>query len=122
MGMTPSKSVSSGFYRVHLWVLMGLNTLASLCVYTQRESLHSQFDNVNWVLGLAIGLAIVSYLGAVLWLYEQKAAGTVTLFLIMLGGMLAAAFATPWHEVTAITGVVLEFLDLGSSGLLLGTT
>ncbi len=38
MAVTPSKHVSSGFYRVHLWVLMGLNTLAALAVYSQSES------------------------------------------------------------------------------------
>ena len=35
MGVTPSRYVTSGFYRVHLWVLMGLNTLAALAVYSQ---------------------------------------------------------------------------------------
>ena len=39
MAVTPSKHVSSGFYRLHLWVLMGPNTLAALAVYSQSESL-----------------------------------------------------------------------------------
>ena len=30
MGVTSSQAVSSGFFRVHLWVLMGLNTMAAL--------------------------------------------------------------------------------------------
>ena len=39
MAITPSKHVSSGFYRVHLWVLMGLNTFAALAVFSQTEAL-----------------------------------------------------------------------------------
>jgi hypothetical protein len=122
MGITPSRWVSSGFYRVHLWVLMGLNTLASLCLYSQRESFQSRLEYENLVLGLAIALAAVSYLGAVLWLYEKARAGTIALFLVMVGGAVAAAFATPWHEAPAGAGLVLAILDLGSSGLLLGAT
>jgi hypothetical protein len=122
MGLTPSQRVTSGFYRVHLWVLMGLNTLASLCLFTLRESLQPRLEQRMLVLALAVALAVVSYLGAVLWLYERKTAGTVTLFVIAFGGLLAAAFATPWHEVSSTMGIVLAFLDLGSSGLLLGAT
>ena len=34
MAMTPAARVTSGFFRVHLWVLMGINTLASLALYS----------------------------------------------------------------------------------------
>ena len=40
----------------------------------------------------------------------------------MVGGLVAAALATPWHDATTGMGVLLAFLDLGSSGLLLGVT
>ena len=36
MGVTPPRLVTAGFFRVHLWVLMGLGTVASLAVYTNR--------------------------------------------------------------------------------------
>jgi hypothetical protein len=122
MGITPARAVSSGFYRVHLWVLMGVNTLASLCVYTQRESLAVRLGHVTPVLGLAIGLTLGSYLGAVLWLYERKAAGVASLFLVTSGGLLAALFATPWPPAENFTGVSLTLLDIVTSGLLLGST
>jgi hypothetical protein len=122
MAVTPSRWVTSGFYRVHLWVLMGLNTLASLCIYTQRESLQSTFSHVSLVLTLGVSLAVASYLGGAFWLYEKKRAGTAALFLVMVGGLLAAIFATPWHEATTSLGISLAFLDLASSGLLLGVT
>jgi hypothetical protein len=122
MGITPSRWVTSGFYRVHLWVLMGFNTLAALCLFTQRESLAAFISRPGWILALAVGLAVASYLGAVLWLYERKRAGAAALFLIMLGGLVASALATTWHETTTASGVVLALLDLASSGLLLGAT
>ena len=120
MAVTPSRHVSSGFYRVHLWVLMGLNTLASLVVFTKPESLASSRPQQILLLSLAIGLALLSYAGAVLWLYEQKKAGNLVLNLIALAGFAAAALATPLTK--SGMGTTLDFLDLISSGLLLGTT
>ena len=122
MGISSSKAVSSGFFRVHLWVLMGLNTLAALCIYTQRESLQAKFDHVSVVLGLAIGLAVLSYFGAVFWLYEKSGAGKSVLFLVMFAGWLAAALATHWKTADKSVEVALAFLDVTSSGLLLGVT
>lgn len=122
MAVTPSRLVTSGFYRVHLWVLMGFNTLASLCIYTQQENLGSLFTRIPMILGLAIGLAVVSYVGAVLWLYEQKRAGTVSLFLLTAAAFVAATLATPSQDAKTVVGVALAMLDVGSSGLLLGVT
>ena len=120
MGITPARWVSSGFYRVHLWVLMGFNTLASLTLYTQRDTFSSSLLHVNVVLALAIALAVVSYVGAVLWLYEKVTAGYICLFLIALAALAAASLATPWRDRPA--AAMLTFLDVITSGLLLGTT
>lgn len=122
MAITPSKRVSSGFYRVHLWVLMGANTFAALIAYSQRETLREQISFGNTVLGFAVSVAVLSYVGSVLWLYEKRQAGSLALFLVTAGGLLAAALATPWPESTSGTGIALAFLDLASGGLLLGVT
>jgi hypothetical protein len=119
MGVTPPRWVSPGFYRIHLWVLMGLNTLAGLTVYTQRESLSRNLAHVPLVLGLAIALAVGSYIGSVCWLYERSRAGLVVIWAIAIQGLLAAALATPRYETTAV-GRGLAWLDLVSGGLLLG--
>ena len=37
MGVTPSRQVTSGFFRVHLWVLMGVQTLAALALYSRLQ-------------------------------------------------------------------------------------
>jgi hypothetical protein len=44
------------------------------------------------------------------------------LYVITVGGLLAAALATPWGQATSGTGVILALLDLSSSGILLGVT
>jgi len=125
MGVTSSRYVTSGFYRVHLWVLLGLNTFAALSIYT----LYADVDNsaqvlISWqvVLALAIIIAALSYAGAVVWLYEKAKLGTMLVFAVAAVALMAAALATPWGNTRSTTGIVLAILDLGSSGLLLGVT
>ena len=36
MALTPPRQVTSGFFRVHLWVLLGLQTLAALALYSAK--------------------------------------------------------------------------------------
>ena len=117
MGLTPPKLVTSGYYRVHLWVLMGLNTLASLALFSNRS-----YEHWGAVFGLAIGLSVVSYIGAVVWLYERSHLGTLLLYIVALGALLAAALATPWETRATATGLTLGLLDLASGGWLLGVT
>src|SRR6185295_16265108 len=70
MLVTPSRLVTSGFYRNHLYVLLGLNVLASLAAFTQPA-------RYFWV--LPVLAAILSYAGSVIWLYEKRQAGTIVL-------------------------------------------
>ena len=122
MGVTPARWVKSGFYRVNLWILMGLNTFASLAIYTHSDTLDSSLANVWLVLALAVLLAIFSYVGSVAWLYEKTDLGELLLYAITVSGLLAAALSTPWQATTSGTGIVLAMLDLSSSGVLLGVT
>ena len=39
MAVTPANKVTSGYYRVHLWVLMGICTFAVPAIYTVTNSL-----------------------------------------------------------------------------------
>ncbi|MBC8351785.1 MAG: hypothetical protein H8E66_07335 [Planctomycetes bacterium] len=122
MAITPPKHVSSGFYRVHLWVLMGLNTFAALAVYSQTEALAGVLTNWRIPLGLAIALGVLCYVGSVIWLYEKTDLGTAVIVLVATGALIAAAFATPWAGTKTSLGITLAMLDLGSSGLLMGVT
>jgi hypothetical protein len=117
MGITPSRLVTSGYYRVHLWVLMGLNTLASLALFSNRS-----YDHWPVAFALAIGLTMASYVGAVAWLYEKSSAGTAILYGIALVSLVAAVLATNWRSGTSAVGLTLGFLDIASGGWLLGVT
>lgn len=115
MAVTPSKLVTSGFYRVHLWVLMGLNTLASVALYSNRT-----YDHWSVVFGLAIALAAASYVGAVVWLYEKSAVGVTLLYGIALTSLVAAVLATDAGEGASASRLVLGLLDTAAGGWLLG--
>ena len=72
MAWTPASMVSSGFYKVHLWVLLGLNTFAALAVASGDYG-------SKWMFVLPVVAGVVSYVGAILWMYESKKAGYVAL-------------------------------------------
>lgn len=122
MGLTSARWVSSGFFRVHLWVLMGLNTLAALGVYTRHETLERNLGNVSPLLGFAIGLAVASYVGSVIWLYERPRAGYACLFSIVAAALLASVLATPAEQYGAPSSRILAVGDVATSGLVLGLT
>jgi len=119
MSITPSRLVPSGFYRVHLYVLLGLNVLAALVAAGARD----QFDWWPPVAG-----ALVSYAGAVAWLYEKPRAGTLFLVavtvLALLGAWLApapnAGLARP--AATTFAATTLAWVDAPTAGLLLGAS
>lgn len=119
MAITPSRLVPSGFYRVHLYVLLGLNVLAALVAAGARE----QFDLWPPVAG-----ALLSYAGAVAWLYEKPRAGTLLLVavtvLALVGAWLAPAANAAYMSATDqdTTATVLAWLDAPSAGLLLGAS
>jgi hypothetical protein len=124
MGITPSRLVAAGYYRVQLWVLMGLNTLASLAVFSSREAFGGGVS-WRWLLGLTVTTAVACYVGAIVWLYERQRAGKLALLLVaalgMAGALLALAGGPGRSEGTGSL-TTLHVLDLLSSGLLLGIT
>ena len=122
MAVTPSRLVTAGFYRVHLWVLMGLNTFAALAAYTSRGAMEASDLPASAITGIAVALAVLSYVGAVVWLYERKQVGAVLLYCVAILGIVGAALATNWSEGASTGGIVLGLAELVSSGLLLGAT
>jgi hypothetical protein len=117
MGVTPPKLVTSGYYRVHLWVLMGLNTLAALALFSDRD-----YDQWTAVFTLSILLSVTSYVGAVIWLYEGARIGIALLYAIAAMSLVAAALALRWPPETTELGYTLGLLDMASGGWLLGVT
>jgi hypothetical protein len=88
MAVLPARWVTSGFFRVHLWVLMGVQTFAALAIWSLQGTERAG-SAVSWQVGGAVVAAVVSYVGAVIWMYEAARAGKVA-----LGIVAAAAFTT----------------------------
>ena len=79
MAITSSKRVTSGYFRNHLYVTLGLTTLAALLSY-------SVAPEAFWY---AVAAAVFSYVASICWLYEMPTAGKVTLVIVAgvsLGG------------------------------------
>ena len=91
MALTSPKQVDSGFFRVHLWVLLGLGTFGSLVAYSRQ----GMFDQPAIVLGLAVTVTILSYVGSVVWLYEKPRIGLGVLIAIVACSIVLLLFAQP---------------------------
>ncbi|HEX4414282.1 MAG TPA: hypothetical protein VH107_11685 [Lacipirellulaceae bacterium] len=101
MAITSPRKVSSGFFRNHLYVTLGLTTLAALVL--------SQVGGIS--AGLATVAAVLSFLGAAAWLYECQGMGRA-LIVAIAGFSLAAGWAATspdlFHAVAFVTsGLVL---------------
>ncbi len=112
MALTPARLVTSGYYRNHLYVLLGLNVLASLVAFSSPE---------QFALWPPITAALLSYLGSVVWLYEKRRLGVF--FLAAISGVCLAGSLTAGGVLSdATSGRVLDYLDPVSGGLVLGVT
>lgn len=141
MGITSSRQVTSGFFRNHLYVTLGIATLAALITYKGAPE-------AFWYAVLA---AVASYAGSVCWLYEKHDDGKIALWIVAsvaLSGTLTLTesisgsmdanryFPVVQGDVTSAEATVMEnrarqlgYWSAGlslvtniSSGLLLGTT
>jgi hypothetical protein len=119
MAITPSRLVTSGFYRIQLWVLMGANVFASLILFTSEQPVP---DPVMPLLSILVpGLAVASYFGSVVWLYERPQVGQVFLVVITVSGLLAAGCSQAWENDAGSLATLLLAADVLTSGLLLGS-
>jgi hypothetical protein len=113
MALTNPKLVTSGYYRNHLYVLLGLNVLAAMVAITSGD---------RFELAPPLVASVLSYIGAVLWLYEKPRAGIAALALLSVAGGWGIWAATDWQRATEPLQTALVALDPLSSGLLLGFT
>jgi hypothetical protein len=117
-----ARQVNCGFFRIHSWILMGLTTLASLVLYSQAK----QHAYADLAIGLAIAAAVMSYIAAVIWMYERGLAGKIVLGVVLLL-CLAANIVIHLHSEHSLTlgnnaGFATSSLLLGSllTAMLLG--
>src|SRR3990172_8004222 len=80
MAVTSPRLVSSGYFRNHLYVTLGLTTLAA--------SVAAGISPL--VASLAAVAAVLSYVGSVCWLYDAKRAGVALLWCVAACALLAA--------------------------------
>jgi hypothetical protein len=113
MALTPSSKVTSGFYRNHLYVLLGLNTLAAAVALGSAQQL------AVWP---PVTAALLSYFGAVAWLYEKPRPGLVALVLVAGVTLTGAWLAMSWPEGASTASTVLRWLDPVTGGMVLGST
>lgn len=119
MFLTSARSVTSGFFRIQSWVLMGLGTFASLIIYSQSARCESaQYESAGLAIGLSVAAAVTSYISAVVWMYESKVAGKVALALVALLLILAGNFSDPSSHGRS---PILDNLDFGTGAMLLGS-
>lgn len=111
MAITSSRQVTSSFFRNHLYVTLGLATLAALV-------LPGLSPVAMW---LAIAAAVLSYVGSVAWLYESSRFGKLALWLVAASSIVAALIAElPPTSLNAI--VVWHAVSVATSGFVLGLT
>ena len=118
MALTSPKQVNSGFFRVHLWVLLGLGTFGSLVAYS-RQAL---FDQPSLILGLAITVTVLSYIGSIFWLYEKTRPGVATLVIIAGLTMVLLLLAHPSKHPSSTAHWIWIATDVATASLLLGST
>jgi len=115
MACTPSRLVTSGYYRNNLYVLLGLNSLAGLVAWAGGSS-------GLFPLWPPLVAAVASYVGAVCWLYEKPRPGIAALVLIAATALTGAWLAGAPAESAPAVLLVLRYLDPLLGGLVLGVT
>jgi hypothetical protein len=113
MALTDPRQVTSGYYRNHLYVLLGLNVLATMATLAGGDSR---------AMAPPLLAAFLSYAGSVLWLYEKPRAGIASLALLSAASLWGAWETNDWHGATDAVAMALDALDPLSSGLVLGFT
>jgi len=117
MSLTSSRLVTTGFFRVHLLVLLGVSTVTSLALYTHGQSLgYSQ-----WALTMAIATVVVSYVGAVAWVYQNQRIGKLMIATVAALGLSTALVCTNWEMTNPWQRGYVTF-DLFNSSMVIGLT
>jgi len=133
MAITSPKHVTSGFFKVHLWVVMGLNVFGALVVWNVADE-HLPENSIRLLsqsnlLILVLISAALSYVGAVTWLYEKSRPGqwilaalTVLTLLTAYKSSVLPNESTPTHHVVLIADIITSGLVVGSvmTAMLLG--
>ncbi len=119
MALLPAQWVTSGFFRVHLWVLMGVQTFAALALWSLGSGSEGLSNVATWQIAGAVVAAVVSYVGAVIWMYEASTAGKVALA-IVAAAALTTCLAPSFLSTTSSMSSASRVLQVVSSGAVSG--
>jgi hypothetical protein len=119
MAITSSQRVTSGYFRNHLYVTLGLTTLAALLSYSAAPE----------VFLYAVAATVFSYVGSVCWLYEKAAAGKIVLLAVALSSLTGTfeletsvsthdfeSFFNEYGSLVHVNGIKIEFNDVENVG------
>jgi len=122
MATVSPRQVASGYFRNHLYVVLGLSSLAALL---SRVACKEAF-------GWAVTTALLSYAGSVFWLYETRGIGRIALVataITALGGVLTISDVPVDllnRQATAASAgalaTALRYAHTATGGALLGAT
>jgi hypothetical protein len=122
MAIVSPRQVTSGYFRNHLYVVLGLSALAALL---SRAAAGKAF-------GWALAAAVLSYVGSVLWLYEKHRLGVAALVVVagvaLMGALTITSAPVRALGIEAAPSVgsalpqALRQTQTITSGLLLGFT
>jgi hypothetical protein len=113
MALVSPRQVTSGYFRNHLYVLLGLDVLATLIALADRE---------RYAIWPPAAGAVISYLGAVAWLYERATLGRAALFAVAAANFCGSLFSNRSDSGQMNDVILFDGLSAFSGGLLLGST
>ena len=121
----PRSEVTSGFFRIQMLVTLGLSVLAAMAIgpTSTATGVDPVFGGeiVRWI---SVTLAVLSFLGSVMWTLERRAAGTrfafaiaaVSTLTVILGSVPGDGFMTLKGNLTWLT----ELSTAAVSGITVG--
>ncbi len=115
--LIPARQVSGDYFRLKGWILMGLGTVMTLTLASQRPLFAPISVPVWLLLSLAGGIAGGAYLSSVGWLYGSQKFGRLMLAVVGI-----AALALAGLLVRGPTELWYGPLEVVTSGLLIGGT
>lgn len=112
----PTAKITSGFFRIQNLLVLGLAVLATAMMLSPAATAATLLPSrcMPWLTG---GIALLAYLGSMLWLLERRAGGVRVAILILLTGLAALAANVPRDAGTVLPSA----LDSLSAAAILGS-
>ena len=114
------REVTDGFFRIQMLVVLGLSVVSVLFPAWPVHERDQDAVSETSLRVLGTVLAVLAYVGSVLWTLNRRSAGTAIAYLIMVLSVVALARVSQVSDVVAQPAIWL-IADL-SSAVLLGTT